>query len=138
MRRILNFEEIADEYSKKINNGNPNMSKISRCDYLIIKENEILFIEETDFSKKDLLNPNKYSKEIIENVKKMWGSLSIFNLYIMEKGYLDKISGKDRVYILLLSKQNRKFIRVISNIIKSLIRYKDSGYSYVKYKFKDS
>ncbi len=35
--KILNFEEMADEYSKKINNGNSNMLKISRCDYLIIK-----------------------------------------------------------------------------------------------------
>ena len=136
MREILNFEEIADEYSTKINNGNSNMSKISRCDYLVIKENEILFIEDTDFSRKDLLNPIKYSKEIIENIKKMWGSLSIFNLYIMDKNLLDSISGRNRVYVLLLNKENKKLSRIISNIMKALIKYKDSGYSHIKYKLK--
>ena len=136
MMERLNFEEIADEYSEEINSPNPNMSKISRCDWLIIEDDKILFIENTDLTKKDLLNPNKFSKEVIENVKKMWGSLSVFSWYFSKHQHLEKVSGKDRIFILFLEEENPKTIRMLGNLMKALRKYRNSSFSDVMYKIK--
>jgi len=133
MIKKLKFESIADLFSDKINSGNPRMSSVSRCDYVIIKDKEILFIEETNLMLKDLLNPRVYTREIVENVKKMWGSITIFMYYISAKGLIDEVKGKDRIYILLLWKFDGKTVRALSNMIKTLIKYRNGGYADVKY-----
>jgi len=134
MKKKLDFEKIADCFSERFNSGSSNMSAISRCDYVIIKDDKILFIEKTNLEEKDLANPKVYAEEIIENVKKMWGSMSVFVWYVLENNMLDKIKGKDRIYLLLLEEVSGRTARFVSNMIKTLIKYRDSGFSDVKFK----
>ena len=74
----LNFEDIADKASKEINKDLSKVTSLSRCDYVLITEEKIIFVEETNLSSKDLANLRVITKEVIENVKKMWGSLVVF------------------------------------------------------------
>ena len=131
----LNFEEIADKFSNEINKSNPNMSSISRCDWVVINNNEIIFIEETSLENKDLYNPTKYRKEIIENVKKMWGSFSIFTWYFLKINKFETFSGIDRIYLIYFKKDiDNRLKRTLANLMKSLKKYKNSSFSDIKYK----
>jgi len=95
MIRKLNFEEIANNFSQQLNSGNPNMSTVSRCDYIIINNKEILFIEETNLEVKNLMNPNVYAEEVIENIKKMWGSMAVFMWYVSKNELIDEVRGNN-------------------------------------------
>jgi len=131
MKKKLKFEEIADEFSKIF-----KQASISRCDYLLIKNKEILFIEVTKFKGKDLSNPQKYSKEVIENVKKMWGSLTVFAWYVSNTKFLEEVEGKRRIYILLIEKFEDRYSRIVSNMLKILKRYKNGGFDDIAFKRK--
>jgi len=136
MIRKLNFEEIANNFSQQLNSGNPNMSTVSRCDYIIINNKEILFIEETNLEVKNLMNPNVYAEEVIENIKKMWGSMAVFMWYVSKNELIDEVRGKNRIYILIFEKVSWKTVRILSNMIKTLIKYRDGGFADVKFKIK--
>ncbi|MCD6419630.1 MAG: hypothetical protein J7L41_02800 [Synergistetes bacterium] len=127
MRTTLDFKEIADNFSHAL-----KTISISRCDYVSIKE--ILFVEETNLSIKELTNPYKYSQEVIENVKKMWGSLSILIWYLSSSEQIEKLSRKERVYIIKTEKISNRSFRFISNLIKALNRYKNGVVHSIKYK----
>ncbi len=134
MIKKLDFECIADLFSDMVNSGSSKMSSLSRCDYVIIQDKEILFIEETDLRMKDLSKPRVYTKEVLDNVKKMWGSMVVFTWLISTNGLIDKIRGRDRIYILLLQELDGRTVRALSNLIKTLRKYRNGGYTDVKYK----
>ncbi len=136
MIRKLNFEDVANSFSQEFNSGNPNTSTISRCDSIIINNEEVLFIEETNLEAKDLTNPNVYAEEAIENIKKMWGSMVVFVWYVSENELLDEVKSKNRIYLLLLRKVSGRTARALSNMIKTLIKYRNGGFTDVKFKIK--
>ncbi len=130
----FNFEEIADIFSKELNNG----ITISRCDFLEITNDAILFREETDLSVKDLLKPKEYTKQVRENVKKMWGSL-VFFIWYVDKECIDTnlIKNRRKIYLLDLSKarnpsQFAKTARALSNMLKELQKFKNGGIDEIK------
>ncbi|NPA65144.1 MAG: hypothetical protein GXO16_09255 [Epsilonproteobacteria bacterium] len=130
MKTILDFEQIADHYSAKINGHNPAVSSISRCDKVIMQNDRILLIEETRYKKKDLTDFRLYSREVIENVKKMWGSFAI----LIASQNLSTIQGKDRYYILLIDKLDSRNARALANLIKVLHRYCNGAITTIKFK----
>ncbi len=131
--KLENFEDIADLFSKTFNAGSGKMSTVSRCDRVVIRGSEVLFIEETNLNTKDLIDPNTYAKEILENVKKMWGSLSVFVWYVSEKDIISNVKGKDRIYILSFEHMDGRTARFVSNMIKTLRRYRNGGFADVKF-----
>ncbi len=133
MIRELNFEEVANNFSQEFNSGNPNISTVSRCDYIIINNEDVLFIEETNLEAKDLMNPNVYAEEVIENIKKMWGSMAVFVWYVSNNELFDEVRGKDRIYVLLLEEVSGRTVRILSNMIKTLIKYRNGGFADVKF-----
>ena len=125
----LNMERVANRFSKEWNKG----TTISRCDFLEITDEAILFIEETDLSTKDLLKPKEYTSQIQENVKKMWGSFAVL-IWYTNKGCIDfqLIKNKRKIYILDLSNarnpsQFNKTARALSNMLKILHKFKNGG-----------
>jgi hypothetical protein len=117
------FEIISDMFHR-----NFKISPISHCDKLIFDKNKILLIEETVYINKDLLNSNNYNKEFAEIVKKMWGSFSILLWYIDNK----KLFKKDKIFI-LKAKIDKRFIKILSKLIRDLKKYKNGAYTEVKF-----
>lgn len=132
LKELANFETLALIYSKKVNRSSPSVSTISHCDYVIFCKDKILFIEETQLSYKDLFKIGIYTGEIIENIKKMWGSFAIFLGYIFENNLLSELEGKERYYVLLVDKLDGRIIRALSNLLKFLRKYRNGAYSDVK------
>jgi len=120
MAERLNFEEVAERFS-----GCLRQPSVSHCDWVVIKDKEIIFIEETDYSSKDFANPRVYSKEVIENVKKMWGSYAILLWYLQSNSNLETLKGKRKLYIISLEQIDNRTSRILSNLLKTLEKYKN-------------
>lgn len=133
----LNFEDIANNASREINSGLSKTTSLSRCDYVLITEKEIIFLEESNLSLKDLANFQVITKEIIENVKKMWGSLVVFTWYTSSNICIRELSkGKERIYMILIDDINGRTARFLSNMIKVLYKYRDGAVSEIKFSIK--
>ncbi len=128
------FEKLANFFSEEFNNGRT----ISRCDFLVIEIDYVAFIEETDLSTKDLLKPKEYSKQIQENVKKMWGSFAVLIWSVERKCIAAKcIENKKKIYVLDLSNsrdptQYIRMARVLTNMFKTLGKFKNGAIDEVK------
>jgi len=134
MKKILNFENLADKFSKELNSGLSGTSTVSRCDKVIIDGEKVLFLEFTKVSAKKLYLPNRFSNEVVENVKKMWGSLATFSWYLCENEK-DSVEGKERFFILVLEeKLDSKHLRLIGNLLKAIRKFRNGGFSEIKYK----
>jgi len=120
MTEKLNFEEVAERFSVYL-----RQPSVSHCDWVEINEEEILFIEETDYSSKDFADPRVYSEEVIENVKKMWGSYAILLWYLQRNSNLETLKGKRKLYIISLKQIDNRTSRILSNLLKTLERYKN-------------
>ena len=130
----LDFENLATKLSQTVNKNVEKVSDFARCDWVEIKEKEIVFIEETNLSRKDLFQPKKFSKEVIENIKKMWGSLVVFAILINDRKVLCKVSrDKKRIYLIVFPKIDGRSARSVANIMKTLEKFRDGGISEVKF-----
>ncbi|WP_461830002.1 hypothetical protein [Aquifex sp.] len=133
----LNFEDIANNVSRDINSGLSKTTSLSRCDYVFITENEIIFVEKTSLSSKDLTNFRAFVKETIENVKKMWGSLVVFTWYASSNVCINELSrGKERIYVILIDDIDGRTARFLSNMIKTLYKYRNGSFSEIKFSIK--
>lgn len=133
----LNFEDIADKASKEINKDLSKVTSLSRCDYVLITEEKIIFVEETNLSSKDLANLRVITKEVIENVKKMWGSLVVFTWYSSYNICISEYAkGKERIYVILIDSIDGRTARFLSNMIKTLHKYRDGAFSEIRFSVK--
>ena len=133
----LNFEDIADKASKEINKDLSKVTSLSRCDYVLITEEKIIFVEETNLSSKDLANLRVITKEVIENVKKMWGSLVVFTWYSSYNICISEYAkGKERIYVILIDSIDGRTARFLSNMIKTLHKYRDGAFLEIRFSVK--
>ncbi|WP_457681241.1 hypothetical protein [Thermovibrio sp.] len=132
MKKKLDCEKLADHFSKEINSNLPQTSTISRCDLIIIKDDKILFIEKTKIGNKKIYLPNRFSDEVVENVKKMWGSLATFCWYSCCKE--KNLESKERIFLIAFEeKLDNRHLRLVSNLIKAIRKFRNGAFSKVKY-----
>jgi predicted CopG family antitoxin len=131
MSNVVDFETTSENFQNSL-----RIDSVSHCDKLEITNNCVVLIEETVYIDKNLIDKNIYRNEISELIKKMWGSLSVFSWYFSKHQHLEKVSGKDRIFILFLEEENPKTIRMLGNLMKALRKYRNSSFSDVMYKIK--
>lgn len=121
----LNFEEIADEFQSHF-----RTRSISHCDFVEVVGDRVIMVEETRYIDKDLLERDVYDAEIIEMVKKMWGSFAIAVWRWSEK---PEMLSKERYFILKV-KVKPGFERTLAQLIKDVRKFKNGAYDDVKIK----
>jgi hypothetical protein len=130
----FDFESLADEFSAEINSGLSDVSSVSRCDEIVINKECVLFLEFTRLSQKKLYLPNRFSEEVIENVKKIWGSFATFVWYLNE-GERRELKGKRRVFVLVFREEiDGRNSRIVANLLKAMRKFRNGAFSEIKFK----
>jgi hypothetical protein len=119
----FDFEVVSDIFT-----NNFKISPISHCDILEFKDNKIVLIEESLYINKNLLDDAVYKKEVIEVVRKMWGSFAILLWYIDDK----KVFKKEKIFI-LKAKIDKRFVKILGKLIGEVKKYKNGAYSDVMF-----
>jgi len=122
---MLNFEEIAYEFQSYF-----RIRSISHCDFVEVVDDRVTMIEETRYIGKDLLKKDVYEAEVIEIVKKMWGSLTIAVWCWRENR---EMLSKKRYFVLKV-KVKPGFERMLAQLIKDVRKFKNGAYDDVKIK----
>ncbi|RMH34279.1 MAG: hypothetical protein D6694_15290 [Gammaproteobacteria bacterium] len=141
---MVNFEQLADEFSRRANNGQP----ISRCDVLEIHPDrqEVWFIEDTNLTHPrnpvPLWEDDVFEKNFRENICKMWGSLVVWHWARAISHPAIPVANVDLskfglVYLLrfpaLDADQQLFLARPIKNLIEKLYRYRNGAFANVQF-----
>ncbi|GAB6071739.1 hypothetical protein JCM14244_01160 [Venenivibrio stagnispumantis] len=118
----FSFEEISKIFQEFF-----RIDTISHCDILKLDGNNILLIEETVYINKNLLDNNIYNNEVVEIVKKMWGTHSILVWYLEPDTF-----RKKKIFI-LKAKVDPRFSKILGKLNREIRRFKNGAYSDIKF-----
>lgn len=130
MRKSLNFEKIHDAFIRLA-----RTSPISHCDRVDFAKDVIQLVEETMYIDPKLLQESVFQKELIDLVKKMWGSFAIF-LWCAEKSNRLSWLRKPRDFVVEIQVLDSSLSKIVPRLRKDLERYKNGAYRSIRFRVK--
>lgn len=79
-----------------------------------------------------MLEDYAFRQELVENVKKMWGSASVLVWYLMNQN-LEHYMTQKRVFILETPYIENRMYRPLRNMISALDQYRNGAYDEIKF-----